>query len=183
MTPEEFIKQYSYYAVVTSTGGIFPSVKLAQAALESGWGTSQLSTLYKNFFGIKANSSWTGGVADMSTLEYYGSQTPSRIIDGFRVYGRDPFESFHDHTQFLNENPRYSAALQAENAISQAVQLQAAGYATDPNYASKITKIITEYNLFELDKKKKSMKTIEVSIAVLSVILAGLVLYRTFKTL
>jgi flagellum-specific peptidoglycan hydrolase FlgJ len=182
MTPEEFIKQYSYYAVVTSTGGIFPSVKLAQAALESGYGKSQLSTLYKNFFGIKATPDWRGGVADMSTLEYYGTSTPSRILDGFRVYGRDPFESFNDHTRFLNENPRYKTALQANNAFEQANALQAAGYATDPNYANKLAQIITKYNLFELDEKKKGMKTIEITIVVLSVLLAGLVLYRTIKT-
>lgn len=183
MTQADFIKRYKYYALVTSEGGLFPSVKLAQAALESSWGKSELSVLYNNFFGIKAGSKWKGAVANMNTLEYYGTNVkPANVSDFFRVYVNDPWFSFQDHTKLLTQNSIYARALAQDNPISQAVELQAAGYATDPNYAYKVSQIITEHNLFELDKKKEQMKTINIAIAALTVVVSILVIYKTVKT-
>ena len=137
--------------------GLFPSVLLAQAALESGWGQSILANKFNNLFGIKADKSWKGETVILPTREVLNGKTVT-IEQPFRVYS-NASDSFSDRNKFLKKNPRYTKAgvFEAKTPESQAIALQTAGYATDPGYAAAIIKIINTYDLkrFDVEGKKK----------------------------
>ena len=124
--------------------GVDANVLLAQAALETGWGKSVIKNGQGdssfNLFNIKADKSWKGKQASVSTLEYYGGAARKEIA-GFRSY--DSYkQSFDDYVNFIKSNPRYSEALKkADNPAQYVRELQKAGYATDPRYAEKIMSI------------------------------------------
>ncbi len=154
MTATEYIEKYSPIAVISSMGsGVLPSVKMAQAVLESSNGNSLLSEKYHNHFGIKSNKAWTGKVVNMNTGEVYNNQTVTENAL-FRAYDRDK-DSFFDHTRFLEMNSNFADSLKATTPEEQIHNIKAAGYATDPNYESKILAIIDQYDLRQLDEKKK----------------------------
>ena len=145
-------------AAINGTGktNLFPSVKMAQAILESNIGKSTLSKLHNNHFGIKQGLGWKGEIANMQTRE---------VVKGKSIYINQPFrkyptaeDSFKDHTNFLVKNSRYakSGVFSADTPEKQAQALQAAGYATDPNYSKSLINIINGYDLKKLDAKKKS---------------------------
>jgi len=183
MTPEAFFSTYKYYALVTSNKGVLPSIKLAQAALESNYGKSQLAAVYGNYFGIKAGAKWRGPVTNLSTTEYYSNSGGwTSIVDWFRVY-TDAYRSFKDHTTFLHENGRYAFALKQTDYTAQARELQRAGYATDPGYADKLIRIIQQYGLTDYDKKKSHMKTLDITRTVLLVGVAVLSVIILIKSL
>lgn len=125
--------------------GIPAQFLIGHAALESGWGRYQIRNpdgeSSHNLFGIKADASWSGDVAEVKTTEYIGG-LPVKSVERFRAY--DSYEAaFSDYVEFLRDNPRYSRALQATgNARAFANELQSAGYATDPRYADKLTAVI-----------------------------------------
>ncbi|MCP4406973.1 MAG: flagellar assembly peptidoglycan hydrolase FlgJ [Gammaproteobacteria bacterium] len=126
--------------------GVAPEVLIAQAALETGWGQHMVHDAKgessHNLFGIKADRRWQGPWMGMRTLEYQ---------DGIAVQGRAAFRaygsveaSFVDYVRFLQQNPRYGSVLeQGQNPEAFLQGLQEAGYATDPNYASKIRSILS----------------------------------------
>jgi flagellar protein FlgJ len=118
---------------------------LAQAALESGWGRSEPhssdGTPSRNLFGIKAGREWTGPVAETTTTEFVNG-VAQKLTQRFRAYGSYA-ESFADHARLMTNNPRYRGVLsQGNDAVGFGAALQQAGYATDPRYAEKITRII-----------------------------------------
>jgi flagellar protein FlgJ len=124
--------------------GVAPELVSAHAALESGWGQRPLrnsdgSSTY-NLFGIKAGSSWHGGVAESATTEYMGGaalKTSAR----FRAYP-DQASAFRDYAQMLIDNPRFRGALGAgSDAQAFASGLAKGGYATDPAYAAKLARL------------------------------------------
>jgi peptidoglycan hydrolase FlgJ len=122
--------------------GVHPLGLVAQAALESNWGQSMPKSASgassNNLFGIKAGSSWSGPAVSAHTLEYSGG-APSDTSASFRAYGSTG-DSFKDYVALLRTNPRFSAALGTGGGVGAfAGALQRAGYATDPNYASKVT--------------------------------------------
>ena len=125
--------------------GIPAKFMLGQAALESGWGKHEIKgrdgTLSHNLFGIKAGGNWTGKVAEAVTTEYVNG-VPHTKVEKFRAY--DSYaESFQDYAKLITENKRYDKVVaSAGDASSFAQGLQRAGYATDPNYAAKLTRII-----------------------------------------
>ncbi len=133
--------------------GVSPNVLLAQAALETGWGRSVMQradgTSAHNLFGIKAGGNWHGEQITAHTREVIDGQYISRTA-AFRAY--DSFaESFDDYVNFLKGNPRYREVLRvADEPEAFAGALQRAGFATDPNYASKI-KSIMRSNIAELE--------------------------------
>lgn len=154
MTPTEFLRTYgSVFSVACLGTGLFPSVKLAQAALESGWGKY---TAGNNMFGIKAAGQhtpyWHGSYVSSRTSEYengsYVQQTSK-----FRKYDTIG-DSVKDHTYFLQQYRRYKPVFEAKTPEEQAKALQSAGYATDPNYSGKLISIINTYNLKQFDEKK-----------------------------
>lgn len=155
MTPTSFLNKFgSAFAVACLGTGLFPSVKLAQAALESGWGTY---TAGNNLFGIKATGShtpyWKGDFVTARTSEYQNGGFVGQSSN-FRKYDTVG-DSVKDHTYFLQHNSRYAKVFQAQTPEEQAKELQAAGYATDPNYSGKLISIIDTYNLKRFDEKKK----------------------------
>ncbi len=153
MSRQEYIDLFKKYVLSATKGtGLFPSVMMAQAILESGDGNSELARKYNNHFGIKSDASWKGDTINMNTGEYFdGNYT--MINDGFRVY-EDPKDSFFDRVQFLQENPRYTkhGVFTAESPETQVHALQNAGYSTSPNYATTLLNIIGQYNLTSLDE-------------------------------
>jgi flagellar protein FlgJ len=125
--------------------GIPAKFMLGQAALESGWGKREIrnadGSSSHNLFGIKAGPGWKGKVATAVTTEYVNG-VPQTRVEKFRAY--DSYaDSFKDYAKLLSSNPRYEKVLaSAGDASSFAHGLQRAGYATDPLYAAKLTRII-----------------------------------------
>ena len=132
--------------------GVDPRVLVAQAALETGWGERMARTPdgrpSHNLFGIKAHG-WGGAVTTVPTLEFRDGAL-QREVAQFRAYG-SPAEAFDDYLRFLTDNPRYRQALAAGDATGFARGLQAAGYATDPDYADKILGVMASPLLADLD--------------------------------
>lgn len=129
--------------------GIPPHFMLAQAALESGWGKHEIrhadnSPSY-NLFGIKAGANWKGDVVETMTTEYING-VPQKTVEKFRAYNSYA-EGFHDYARLLADNPRYAKVLQSTDAASFANGLQRAGYATDPQYAEKLLRILNSERL------------------------------------
>ncbi|MCW8907959.1 MAG: flagellar assembly peptidoglycan hydrolase FlgJ [Sedimenticola sp.] len=143
---ERFVEELWPWAVeAAGMLGLKPQALLAQAALETGWGRHQIrgadGAPANNLFGIKADRRWEGDRVSVSTLEYeQGTAVKKRAY--FRSY-ETPRDSFHDYVGFLQANPRYQKALQSTADSSAYFQaLQQAGYATDPEYASKINAVM-----------------------------------------
>ena len=126
---------------------VLPSVTVAQAVLESGWGSSYLSTAAHNLFGIKG--SYNGNSIRLQTREVYNGQSVY-IYDNFRAYANND-QSVEDHGAFLNQNSRYHNLLGDTSYVSVANKLRADGYATDPNYASALINLVQTYGLDRLD--------------------------------
>ena len=150
MNRQAFVNTYGgFVRDITKGTGIYPETLFAQAVLESGtnpvtgeFPNSTLAREYKNLFGIKADSSWSGPAINLKTGEYTGTARAVTITDAFRVY--DSYEdSMRDYVQFLLKNPRYRKAgvFNADSAASQAVALQNAGYATDANYSNLLISV------------------------------------------
>jgi flagellar protein FlgJ len=132
-------------AKVSRASGIPSSYMLGQAGHETGWGKQEIkradgSTSF-NLFGIKAGASWTGPVAEVSTTEYVNG-IARKTVAKFRAY--DSYESsFKDYSQLITKSPRYAqASQQTGSAHAFASSLQKAGYATDPDYAAKLSRAI-----------------------------------------
>lgn len=147
-SPQDFVKKLWPLAESASEKtGISPKVLIAQAALETGWGKYMVrkpdGQNSFNLFNIKADHRWDGDKAEISTVEYTAGVAHKKQAD-FRVY--DSFsEGFDDYVNFLQKSPRYSNALSVASDDKRFVSsLQASGYATDPNYAQKIERIMND---------------------------------------
>ncbi len=150
-----FIEKYKKDFIDAVVGtGLFASVSMAQALLESGDGNSGLAKNHNNIFGIKASSGWTGKTVTMDTTEVVNGK-PITVKAAFRKYDT-VFDSLVDRIKFLKNNSRYTKAgvFSAATPEQQAKALLTAGYATDPQYATKLINIINEYDLKSLDKVK-----------------------------
>ncbi|WP_136416178.1 flagellar assembly peptidoglycan hydrolase FlgJ [Herbaspirillum sp. ST 5-3] len=127
--------------------GIPAKFMIAQAALESGWGRREIVAAdgnnSHNLFSIKASGGWKGRVVEAATTEYVNG-VPQTRMEKFRAY--DSYaDAFRDYAKLLRSNPRYEEVLaNARDVAGFAQGLQRAGYATDPNYAAKLTRIITQ---------------------------------------
>ncbi|WP_448682167.1 flagellar assembly peptidoglycan hydrolase FlgJ [Pseudomonas nicosulfuronedens] len=132
--------------------GVDARYLVAQAALETGWGKSiirgQDGSSSHNLFGIKTGSSWGGDSARALTSEYENGKKVKEVA-AFRSY--DSFEqSFNDYVSFLQNNDRYSDALDSTQRPEQFMkELQQAGYATDPNYARKVSQIARQMQVYQ----------------------------------
>jgi peptidoglycan hydrolase FlgJ len=120
---------------------------VAQAALESGWGKREIAgadgSNSFNLFGIKATGGWKGKTVDVLTTEYING-VPQKRVEKFRAY--DSYsDAFRDYANLLRNNPRYEGVLANGRHVQGFAQgLQQAGYATDPNYAAKLARIINQ---------------------------------------
>lgn len=152
-THEKFIEQLAPTATQLDHEYNVPaSISLAQAILESNWGTSQLSSKYNNLFGVKADF-WQPRVK-LETKEYENGNWVT-VSAYFRVY-RSWKASLVDHAKLMVRgtswnNQQYEKVVQAGNYREAAYALQEAGYATDPSYAEKLIEIIETYHLNQYD--------------------------------
>jgi peptidoglycan hydrolase FlgJ len=142
----DFVRQHQASALAAQAqSGIPAAFMVAQAAHESGWGQHEIrnadGTSAHNLFGIKAGADWKGAVAQVTTTEYTDGQA-HKVTANFRAYSSDA-ESFQDYAQLMKNSPRYSKiASDSSTAQGFAQGLQQAGYATDPTYAAKLTRVI-----------------------------------------
>ncbi|HEM3703106.1 TPA: glucosaminidase domain-containing protein [Streptococcus suis] len=138
---------------VSQNTGILSSVVLAQAILESSWGTSKLAQEANNLFGVKADSNWLGNTMTVQTKE---------VRAGKEVIGEVNFRSYPslsrgimDYGNFFTSTPwriqNYKQFTQSVGYIQAVIELQKSGYATDPNYAEKLKSIIERYSLDTFD--------------------------------
>jgi flagellar protein FlgJ len=144
-TAREFAAQVWPHAVEAArTTGVAPQFVVAHAALESGWGKSQIQrpdgSSTHNLFGIKAGASWKGEVVEVPTTEYIDGQ-PVKMVEKFRAYASYT-EAFRDYANLIRHSPRYADVVGSQSGTEFARKLQQAGYATDPMYAEKLSRII-----------------------------------------
>lgn len=160
MTKKDFVKNLLPYAKSTeSKTGISALAILAQAAWESGWGTAAPNNMY---FGVKDTDGINGNEQLITTTEYSTradlkfpvviwvkpvvmngkKMFKYRVKDYFRKF-KTPEESFTQHAEFLQANPRYKQALKVKaDPVAFIQAIAAAGYATDPNYAKNLLSIL-----------------------------------------
>ncbi len=146
LTRQEYIDIYKFIAVDhMEKYGIPASITMAQGILESGSGNSELAAKSNNHFGIKCKSNWTGGKV------YHDDDAKGEC---FRAYSTVE-QSYADHAEFLNSSPRYDSLfdLSSSNYKGWARGLKKAGYATAPDYAERLIKIIEDNNLHLLDQE------------------------------
>lgn len=155
LSPGDFIKTYGPTIIeATKDTPLFPSVKLAQAALETGWGEHVIGDA-NNMFGIKATGStnkyWDGSKVAATTDEVYNGER-GQYQKEFRKYDslRD---SILDHSNLLLTSDRYAQVRDAKTPEEQAEALQRAGYATAPNYANQLISIINSNGFKSLDQQ------------------------------
>ncbi|MDP9044030.1 MAG: flagellar assembly peptidoglycan hydrolase FlgJ [Pseudomonadota bacterium] len=125
--------------------GIPAAFMVAQAAHESGWGRHEIRNAdgsnSHNLFGIKAGANWKGKTATAVTTEVVDG-APRKVVARFRAYSSYD-ESFRDYANLMKDNPRYAKVVAAGSSPQAFAQgLQRAGYATDPAYAAKLTRVI-----------------------------------------
>lgn len=148
---EQFVQGHTQAArAAAAETGIPASFILAQAAHESGWGRKEINhadgSPSHNVFGIKAGADWKGATAEVTTTEYVNGQ-PRKVTEKFRAYGSYE-ESFRDWARLLKNSPRYAQVVEQASAGGSgsaqafAQGLQRAGYATDPQYAEKLGRVI-----------------------------------------
>lgn len=134
--------------------GLFPSVIIAQAILESGWGESALTKTYNNHFGMKKGSGtnyggWGGQTVTLKTGEVINGQRVT--INGvFRVYPSLQ-ASIIDHNGLFYTLSRYKAVLTAKTPQEQIQAIKNGGYATATNYVNSVMKVINDNNLTRFD--------------------------------
>ncbi len=129
---------------------VLPSVCIAQAALESAWGTSAMMTKANAYFGIKAGSNWKGKVYSSKTKECYAGIGFTTITGVFRAYD-SLADSISDYYNLICNNSRYASAVNNSNPRNTITAIKNAGYATDSNYISDVMAIINKYNLTKYD--------------------------------
>ena len=141
-----FVKQHSEVAsAIEKKTGIPAGFMLGQAGHETGWGKHEIKlkggTPSCNLFGIKAGANWAGKVAEVTTTEYVNG-APQKCVQRFRAY--DSYaDAFKDYARMISDSPRYAKIKdQTNSAQSFASGLQKAGYATDPDYAAKLSRAI-----------------------------------------
>lgn len=141
-----FVSQHTQAAeAVARESGIPASYMIGQAGHETGWGKSEIrhrdGSNSFNLFGIKATSSWKGKVAEVVTTEYVNG-VPRKQVAKFRAY--DSYaDSFRDYARLIGNSPRYDKAMDQIGSVHGfATGLQKAGYATDPQYAAKLSRAI-----------------------------------------
>ncbi|MCX9642092.1 flagellar assembly peptidoglycan hydrolase FlgJ, partial [Vibrio cholerae] len=132
--------------------GVDSSLLIAQAALETGWGQKMVKNARgnsNNLFNIKADRSWQGDKVATQTLEYHNN-VPVVEKAAFRSYASFD-ESFNDYVRFLENNPRYTNALDHGGNSERFIHgIHRAGYATDPQYADKVLRVKAQIDQMNL---------------------------------
>jgi LysM repeat protein len=164
MTKDEFITAIAGYVkkYAPQYGICVCSPIIAQAILESNWGTSSLAEKYHNYFGMKCGSSWTGPSVTLSTKEEYTEGVLTEIKDQFRVYFSME-EGVRGYFEFISR-PRYQNLKGITDPKTYLETIKADGYATDYHYVDANMRIIEQYDLMWHDGKEETMSKIETAI-------------------
>jgi flagellum-specific peptidoglycan hydrolase FlgJ len=150
MTREEFISQAKSAAMKTSAESGFPvGIAIAQAALESNFGESQLSRTANNYFGIKAHGNHAA--MEFRTNEFDGKRE-RQVVARFAAY-ETMEECFHCRDRLIANALVYADARAAKDDPVQFVKELGKHWATDPKYAEKVLRIYSENNLGRFDEK------------------------------
>lgn len=157
---EKFIKEIAPIAIRQAQkhdNKLFPSVTIAQAAHESGWGTSAKMVKANALYGIKVGksayhfgSAWKGKAYKTGTTEYYDGKNPTKIVDFFRAYDNIE-DATEDYMDMLCHASRYKKALNCSTPKESITAIVNGGYATGPEYASHIMATINSHNLTQYD--------------------------------
>lgn len=162
---KDFIATLSKYAIKEYTRRkssgqkwTLPSVCIAQAALETGWGTSDMMAKAHAYFGIKAGINWKGKVYSSKTKECYDGSTFTTITDLFRAYDSLE-ESVEDYYDLITSLGRYAFACNQTDSKTCIQAIWDGGYATDPDYVQQVMAIINQYNLTQYDNNMERDET------------------------
>lgn len=142
----DFVERFKDAAAAAAEASGLPvKIILGQAALESGWGKHEVrdskGTGSFNLFGIKAGAGWTGATVEAVTTEVVNG-VAQKVVQKFRAYASYA-ESFIDYAKLVANNPRYEKAVHAAgDAMQFAREMGRSGYATDPNYGSKLARVL-----------------------------------------
>lgn len=153
MTKNEFLETVAKLVVEENNRRckpLFPSVVIAQAICESGWGGSQIMMKANAIFGIKAFSDWKGKVYNSKTQECYDGSNYTDIQACFRAYNSLQ-ESISDYFDLITKTERYRKACVANSQLECITAIKNGGYATSPTYIDTIMSIIDSNNLTKYD--------------------------------
>lgn len=151
MTVQEFLDKISDLTVKDCNAkNLLPSPTLAQAIIESRYGTSSLAVQGNALFGIKADSRWSGKVITKDTKECYDGINLVPTTACFRAYNSWD-ESIIDHNDFLLQNKRYANLVGVRDYKTYCQLIKQDGYATSPTYAQTLINCIEKYNLTQYD--------------------------------
>ena len=156
MTKNEFLETVAKLVVEENNRRgkpLFPSVIIAQAICESGWGQSQIMMKANAIFGIKATSNWKGKVYNANTKECYDGVSYTNINACFRAYNNLQ-ESISDYFDLITKAERYRKACVANSPLECITAIKNGGYATSPTYINTIMSIINSNNLTKYDNVK-----------------------------
>ena len=160
---DRFIDQLSVLAMAeykkrknTGQKWVLPSVCIAQAALETGWGTSPMMVRANAYFGIKAGTGWTGRVYSTKTQECYNGRDCTTITDLFRAYDTLA-ASVADYYDLITGLDRYSGACNKTDARTCIQAIKDGGYATSPTYVTNVMSIIDQYDLTRYDAAQEGV--------------------------
>lgn len=148
---QDFVDRMTPHALQASRAtGVPAQLMLGQAALESGWGRREIrmadGSNSHNLFGIKASAGWSGKTAEVMTTEYKNG-VAHKQVEKFRAYSSYA-EAFRDYADLMSGNSRYAAVMQQDGNITGMAQaVQDAGYATDPQYADKLARVMGQMAL------------------------------------
>lgn len=133
---------------------------IAQAIIESGWGSSVLASRYNNYFGLKCGSMWTGGSVNMHTQEEYQPGVMTDIRDNFRTF-EDFDAGIRGYFEFINYS-RYSNLKGVTNPREYCEKIKSDGYATSSSYVDNLMKIIQENNLTRFDNSDEPQTDVDI---------------------
>lgn len=133
---------------------------IAQAILESGWGSSQLASKYNNYFGLKCGGSWTGGSVNMATSEEYQPGVHTNIRDNFRTF-EDFDAGIRGYFEFINYS-RYSNLRGVIDPKEYCEKIKADGYATSSTYVENLMRVINENNLTRFDNSVSAQEDVDI---------------------
>ncbi|MDX1480354.1 MAG: flagellar assembly peptidoglycan hydrolase FlgJ [Woeseiaceae bacterium] len=161
-SPREFVRDiWSHAKQAAERFGTDVRALVAQAALETGWGSHVIRHADGrnsfNLFGVKAGSDWTGGSVVRQTIEFRDG-IAQREAARFRSYG-SLADAFEDYARFLTGRARYGAAIASNSAEGFARGLQEAGYATDPDYADKIVRVMQSDTMRDAEQALKNERS------------------------
>jgi flagellum-specific peptidoglycan hydrolase FlgJ len=133
---------------------------IAQAIIESGWGSSVLASRYNNYFGLKCGSSWKGDSVNMATREEYKPGVMTNIRDNFRTY--ENFDAgIRGYFEFISYS-RYANLKGVTNPREYCEKLKSDGYATSSAYVNTLMRVIQENNLTKFDNSDRPQSDVDI---------------------